>query len=122
MLKKFHDLTYGDVSLYRHKQSEELYAVASEVVQNSTDYDSLLKYLERVKNLNHANLPDMLGWSFYNANKFCGPDYLVFYLFQYYETSLADEINTRQIDRRYFEEKELWYMLFALTNVCTFLD
>ena len=58
-----------------------LYAIYKETIQNDDVYEFKKKYLQNLKSLQHNNLPDMLGWGFYDTGTMCGPDYILYYLF-----------------------------------------
>jgi hypothetical protein len=99
------------------KNSETTYLLKELSFVNKRDYETEYKRLQGLESQPHnENILALVRFFSQTYNNICSTSYRIYALYDYPSITLHDEITTRHLQAKYFEECELWSILQSCAN------
>ncbi|CAK85507.1 unnamed protein product (macronuclear) [Paramecium tetraurelia] len=120
-LEKKLDPNYGEISIYKNKANNLIFAEIKQVFLSDTSVESIKASLVKRLQLNHKCLVKILSFDSGNMDDFCSSYVVLTITVEYLNDTLHNDILLRKIHKTTYSEQELCYIIYEISNLCHYM-
>ncbi|CAD8144900.1 unnamed protein product [Paramecium pentaurelia] len=115
------DPNYGEVAVYLDKNTNLTFTEIKHVLSSDIDAAALKQSITKRQSLNHRCLIKIKKYENGEIDDLCSSFMVLSITVEYYSESLQNDIKQRKIHKTTYNEQELKYIIFEISNVCQYM-
>ena len=120
LISQKYDQLYGDIKLFKKDFSTNQHQIAIQTlnITSKSHFTNKIKQLDNIKRNNYPNLINLIDYNVIENEDSCACGSLIKIqiAYEYENKTLGFDIDSRIINKNYYEENEIWYTITAINS------